>query len=416
MKTKFLLLLLAGLSHVYGQEKECIRMASRLDSLVKLSEYDKAYDQWKLSGKCGSEPILQSGEKILTYKLSTPIDAVEKMGLTAELMDLYAVYDKRFPGNKNSNLVKKAMFFKNDKSVPENDIYNLLDTAFKNDRANFTDAAALQLYFDLYFAKFKSGDKAVSENELFARHDDVSMQLSELAKTTGKREYETARNGIHALMAPVATCDKLEAYYEKQFESHRGDALWMQKACENLISSKCIKSQVLYKIASEWQSSSPNSLSALYLAKALSFRGKQAEAAKYYAIAADSETNPLQKAEIYYTLAIGHVTDTPKAIEYLEKALKAKPDFGRAYLLKAEMYASSGCGNTPFEQKAIYFLAAQTARKAGEVDKTMKKAAESTASAMLAKAPSKAEIKEAKKAGKTITYGCGINESVTLPD
>ena len=48
---------------------------------------------------------------------------------------------------------------------------------------------------------------------------------------------------------------------------------------------------------------------------------------------------------------------------------------GKAYLLISNLYADSanGCGDSQFNKRAVFWLAAQTARKAGRVDASLKK-------------------------------------------
>ena len=49
----------------------------------------------------------------------------------------------------------------------------------------------------------------------------------------------------------------------------------------------------------------------------------------------------------------------------LNKHYHYQPSLGRAYLLIANIYADSanGCGDTQFNKRAVFWLAAQTAQK-----------------------------------------------------
>ena len=90
---------------------------------------------------------------------------------------------------------------------------------------------------------------------------------------------------------------------------------------------------------------------------------------------------------------------------------------GNAYLLIANLYASSAnnCGNTQFEKRAVYWLAAEQARKAASVDARVKRIAERTAVSYEGRAPSKTDIFTEANAGEVITFGCWIGQSVTVP-
>ena len=90
---------------------------------------------------------------------------------------------------------------------------------------------------------------------------------------------------------------------------------------------------------------------------------------------------------------------------------------GKAYMLISSMYASSAnsCGNSQFEKRAVYWLAAKIARRAASVDSGVKKTALKMATSYEATAPSKTDIFTEGNAGQTIRFSCWINDSVTVP-
>ena len=82
------------------------------------------------------------------------------------------------------------------------------------------------------------------------------------------------------------------------------------------------------------------------------------------------------------------------------------------------MYASSvnGCGDSQFNKRAVYWLAAQTAQKAGRVDASLKKLANKSVAAFNGRAPSKTDIFTEGNQGTTITFSCWIRRSVKVPN
>ena len=84
----------------------------------------------------------------------------------------------------------------------------------------------------------------------------------------------------------------------------------------------------------------------------------------------------------------------------------------------ANLYASSAndCGSTPFEKRAIYWKAADMARKAGRVDPALSSRANQTAASYAAKAPTKEMIFSSGKAGQKISFSCWVGGSVTVPN
>ena len=90
---------------------------------------------------------------------------------------------------------------------------------------------------------------------------------------------------------------------------------------------------------------------------------------------------------------------------------------GKANLAIAAMYAKSAnnCGNDNFSKRAVYWLAAKEAAKAGRIDPTMKKNAKKSIANYDAKAPQKSEIFSSGRTGQVIPVGCWIQRSVTVP-
>ena len=131
------------------------------------------------------------------------------------------------------------------------------------------------------------------------------------------------------------------------------------------------------------------------------------------------ETDPLKKAKLYKKLAqeLKGKGSYGKARQYYMEALKLNPSDGTPYLAIAAMYAKSAnsCGDTNFNKRAVFWLAALEAEKAGRVDGRLRSAAAQTAASYRGSAPSKAEIFNCTCAGTTINIGCWIGRSVTVP-
>ena len=101
----------------------------------------------------------------------------------------------------------------------------------------------------------------------------------------------------------------------------------------------------------------------------------------------------------------------------LKEALKLNPSDGSPHLSIASMYAKSAnnCGDTNFNKRAVFWLAALEAEKAGRVDSRLRSAAAQSATSYRASAPSKTDIFNCTCAGEVIQIGCWIGRSVTVP-
>ncbi|MFZ0489119.1 MAG: tetratricopeptide repeat protein, partial [Salegentibacter sp.] len=150
-------------------------------------------------------------------------------------------------------------------------------------------------------------------------------------------------------------------------------------------------------------------------------KGDYSKALQYYNQAAELEENPSDKAKIYYRIASNYKDkgSYSQARSFYRKALNAKPSLGNAYLQIANMYAKSAnnCGTTTFNKRAVYWLAAEYAAKAGRVDPGLSSNANQAAAAYKGRAPQKGDVfQEGRKAGEVIQIGCWIGESVRIPN
>jgi tetratricopeptide (TPR) repeat protein len=135
--------------------------------------------------------------------------------------------------------------------------------------------------------------------------------------------------------------------------------------------------------------------------------------------AVELETDKYKKSDILYKIAtIVRRSSKSQARTYAQKAIDANAANGKAYLLIANLYAGSAndCGSTPFEKRAVYWKAADMARKAGRVDPSLSGNASQSAASYDAKAPSKTDIFNSGMAGKTVTFSCWVGGSVKVPN
>jgi tetratricopeptide (TPR) repeat protein len=175
----------------------------------------------------------------------------------------------------------------------------------------------------------------------------------------------------------------------------------------------CKENPLFLKLVEQKNSIKPTADTAFYL---YLLTGEQ----KYFDQTVELETDPLKKAKLYKKLAQEFKAKGSygKARQYYMKALKLNPSDGSPYLAIAAMYAKSAnnCGNTNFNKRAVFWLAANEAEKAGRVDGRLRKAAKQTAESYRASAPSKSDIFNCSCSGTVIKIGCWIGRSVTVPN
>ena len=438
-------------SVLLAQNSECRDKLLAFEDFSKTNNFDDStYAPWlELKKKCPktNESIYLIGETILKQKIEKANASEAKNNMVSELADLYDEHDKNFPSNKNGNKLNKALLLFENKVGTEDEIYSFLDKAFKTEYSQFTSPNALNIYSELVFNQYKGGgngisvEQALDKLDLIAEKVQIEVQVIELSISPlvvkAKTEILTAEEknvlnvaqqnlgqftlvveNIDGRINAVANCEVLSSYYEKNFEKNKDNAMWLERAVDRLGAKKC-KTELYAKIAEKSHAVNPSSKSAYAMAM-VSRNAKNVNlAAEYFAQAAELQTDIQKKAAYFYTLATTYgYADKPKARAAALKALELNPSLGKAHTYIAQLYANSinDCGANAFESRAVYWLAAESARKAGVVEPKFKKSADELAAGFMKKAPSKKEISEAKKkAGQIISFQCWIGESVSIP-
>lgn len=454
MKTKLILLIAILVNFTTtNAQSECPEKTSIFFELAKSKNYNDAYPALADVRKtCPSyhAAVYAYGEPTINYKIDNAASKEEKEKFVREQMSLLDDYDKYFPGNGKGNSVKKALvlFDNNVGSVQE--VYEILDRSFKTDNANFTNPKALLLYFQIYVDAYEVGLQNIQLQDVFDKYDVISEKVEEEAKvlsdakdellkkqdagealTTKEQKdftryesnleaFETVATSMDAKIELLATCDRLIPFYTKSFEEKKGDAEWLRRAANRLDRKNCSTDPLFAKISETLHALSPTAQSAYNLGVSYYNKKNTAKALEYFNQSAELQKDNAKKANVYYTIAtnVYGTGNKSQARAYAEKALAAQPSMGKAYLFIAQLYANSvnDCGTTPFEKRAVNWLAAQTARRAGQVNSALKPTADQTASSYEQRAPSKADIHNEGMAGKQISFKCWIGKSITVPN
>ncbi len=458
MKTKitlFFTLLFIGLGVGFAQDEECMTKLSIFHEYVKAKNYDAAFEPWMaVRNKCPkfNNAIYIDGEKILNHKIKKA-SAAEKKALIEDLLLLWEQRGEHFTSKtpKGEYMAKACQLMYDNKDIlgktPE-ELYECFDNAYHMDKATFTNPKSLYTYFSLMVDLFDSGKKPAKD--LFNKYDDVvekvedevknySEKLNKLvAKEEGGTElsrkeksykkyfesylkaYDKIAGSIDGKLGPRANCENLIPLYTRDFEAHKTDAIWLKRAAGRMSSKDCTDDPLFFKLVNAYHEISPSANSAFYLGILKDKEGKTREAIDFYKQAISLETDNFKKSKLNYRIGLKLKSrgSYGAARGFFREALKLNPSNGRPHLSIASMYAASAknCGDTNFNKRAVYWLAAQEARRASRVDPTLKKAAAQSAANYEAKAPQRAEIFTAGNAGQSIKIGCWIGSSVTVPN
>lgn len=459
MKTLRCLLIVYSLTlnYVNGQSNEqCLNNLSIFAESAKIKNYDTAYDTWLLVlNDCPklNLAIYTLGERILKHKIKNSTSA-EQESFKEDLINLYDKWIVNFPNRKGvskigSILSKKAQALIDYKLADDAAVYAVFDDAYKKDATSFTNPKGLYNYFDTLYKQYKITNTIVSTEHLFNMYEEISEKFeyesTSLAKKLdkilikeekgdalskreiyNKRAYNTNSKGIATYLKKLnqviineASCENLIPLYERNFEENKTDSKWLNRAARRMSSKDCSDDPLFVNIIETLHRLDPGANSAYYLGLLNDKKGKASEALKYYEESISLESDPYKKAKILYKIAVKFSKAGRKqsSRRYAKKALKNQPSMGKAHLLIAGLYASSAndCGDSTFNKRAIYWLAADTARKAGRVDASIRKSANKTALSYMGRAPSKTDIFSQANEGTKITFNCWVGGSVTVP-
>jgi tetratricopeptide (TPR) repeat protein len=283
------------------------------------------------------------------------------------------------------------------------------------------------------FNKYEEiSEKFELETTELAKKLDVILKKEDEGKALTSREQRSKRvydvnsnaigtflSNLDAIIAKEATCENLIPLYQRNFEENKRDAIWLKRAASRMDSKECSDDPLFVTLVEALHTLDPSADSAYYLGLLKDKSGDEDEALKYYEESIALEQDNYKKAKILLKIAnkFREAGRRSSARNYANKALSYQPSLGRAYLLIANLYADSAndCGDTQFNKRAVYWLAADLARKAGSVDNSLSSIAKKTAESYSGRAPSKTDIFTEGNEGAVIKFDCWINRSVTVP-
>ncbi|MEM9648938.1 MAG: hypothetical protein AAF969_10685, partial [Bacteroidota bacterium] len=428
---------------------ECMTNLSIYAEHAKVKNYDAAYEPWKMvyeSCPDINKANFSYGEKILAHKIKNSSGA-DKDGYIQDLMSLYDASLKYFPTkfSKAGVTIDKALLSYDNKMASDEQLYGMLGKAFKEDRKNFKNPKALYLYFSTLVDLHEGNKKDLQE--VFDVYDDVTEKVEEENKkltavvtkllpkdslgtltskekrqlrvaTTNSKSYGKIATSIDSKLGALADCGNLIPLYEKSYEAKKNDVNWVKRAVGRMFSKECTDDPMFQKLFEAQLALDPSADAYLYGGTLKQKAGDSKGAIADFNKAVELETDNFRKSNILYKIATTvRRSSKSQARSYALKAVDANPANGKAYLLIANLYASSAnaCGSTPFEKRAIYWKAADMARKAGRVDPSLSGRASKSAASYAAKAPTKEMIFSSGKAGQTVSFSCWVGGSVRVP-
>lgn len=458
MKSKltiFITFIALSMTNVFAQNEEDLQTLSIFSEYVKSKNYDAAYTPWmelRNRNPRFNKAIFIYGERILKSKIKKTT-AAEQVAYINDMIKLWEERATFFPSiTPKGTYMAKACQLKYDNrkalGLTKEELYTSFGEAYAADAKTFTNPKSLYTYFSLVVDMYDAG--TIPAQDLFNMYDEITEKVeSEVKSYTNKRNafldedgepkelsrsdssklksynsylsaYDKISSSIDTKLGTRANCENLIPLYTRDFEAFKNDGVWLQRAMNRMYNKGCNDDPLFVKIVEQKNTLEPNADTAFYLGILKEKAGQSTEALNFYNQAVVLETDNFAKSKILFKIATNFKKKGQygQARSYYMKALKFNPSLGKAYLAISAMYAKSAnnCGTDNFSKRAVYWLAANEAAKAGRVDPNMKKNAAKSIANYKAKAPQKSEIFSSGRAGQTISIGCWIQRSVTVPN
>ncbi len=385
--------------------------------------------------------IYKYGDKLAKAKFKSATNKTEYSNLIKKIYEQRLQYFKKDEAKVHSDY---ATFLAKNELATDEEIFALLENAYAIDPSRM---GVRNIY--KYFQGVTDRNKDSNAQKVFDTYDDVlesvSKKLDYYAKklapikvkvdngeTLGKRDKTNLRaytvnskslgmveSGLDKMIIDLSTCDRLVPLYTRDFESNKTNGQWLSRAVSRMFTKGCTDEPLYEKLVEAWVAADPSPKTTVYYAGILYKKGKESEAMEYYKKAVDQEPDTFEKAKNLYKIAqlFAKKGQKSQARNYARRAIKNNPNFGKAYLLIAGLYATSvnQCGSTEFEKRMVYTAALRKAQRAAAVDPSIASKAARYIRNYRSQEPSKTLLfTQTIEAGTSHTIKCWIGETVKV--
>lgn len=439
MKIKTLItvfLLLGGVTGAFAQSEDCSKNSSLSNSSVKAGDFKGAYEPWKqVLMNC---PTLRyytfsDGIKILRSFLEEIKDrnSADYKKYFDELMEVYDLRAKYIPefASKGMNVptvaaslgIKAMDYIAYAPQLDVNQAYTWFKESVDTEKAN-SDGAILHYFLDMSLNKLKvdPDHKEQFIQDYLTASDYAEEAVVAETNEAKKANLQQVKDNLVAMFinSGTADCESLQGIYGPKIEENQADSSYLKKAISVLKLMKCTESEAYFQASYYMYKINPTADAATGCGYMAYKKGDYDAAIKYFDEGLNLETDMEKKAQLAYAIAaaLSNVKKLSQSRSYLQKAISYKENYGDAYILLAQLYASSPhWSDEPALNKCTYFLVIDKLQRAKAVDPSVASRANELISTYSAYTPKAEDLfMLGYKAGDRITIGGWIGESTTI--
>ena len=375
----------------HGQDSiDCVMNLSLMATAAKAENYADALPTWtSVYNNCpaSSKNIYIYGPRIYKALFAKETDAAKKKEYLDKIMEIYDTRMKYFSkaDAKGTILAFKASDYQElmgedaDPAV----VYKMLGEAVEDMKSEMYPSDSYGHYMISSLRLFL--DDNLKKDQYIKDYFRVMDYMDEAKENAiGSNDTENA-NYLEAVKATIENafvnsgagdCKTLINFYQSKFAENKNNEEFLNQASGSLSNIGCTDSEFYFELSENLHRLKPSANSAIGLANRSLNNKDFNEAMKYYEQAAELETDKSKSSEYLMTLAkilFSSQRNYSKARQYAYDALKFNPNNGGAYILIAQMYATSAASIFPEAEKRglVFGAAVDKLQRAKSVDSSV---------------------------------------------
>lgn len=358
----------------------CAKYNSLYEEFFKQGNYKDAMPWWKLAIQtCPkySKNLYIRGVKMFEDKLDNETDVKKKSIL---IDSLFWVYDLRIQyfgedvrAPKGFILGQKGIAIQKYRKEDYPKGYAILGESIKL-MGTQSEARVVLTYMQASQQLFKDGaidaEKVLLDYETVMDIIDANLKLN-----PDDENFKLSRDQVEIFFtgSGAATCEALTKLYTAKFAALKDDIVWLRKVTKQLKKTGCTDSQIFFETAESLFHLEPTAEAAHNIAFMYLRKEENEKAAEYLQKAIDIGQGSDELADMYYelgTLNFNRFKNYQKARTLALKAIEARPNWGKPYLLIGQVYiaARQDGFSDPWDQATVFWVAVDKFIKAKSVD------------------------------------------------
>ena len=420
----------------HGEDSlRCLQNISIYTEYVKTNNFKDAYNPWKIvftEAPFAQVGTYTNGAKILRALIQSTKDAAQQKAYLDELMGIHDQRIKyldqlnkivRTPSSKGSILGMKAhdYIIFSGKNVDVNKAYQMVTEAVNMEKEN-ADYFMFMDMMDISSRKLKKED---AHKEQFIQDYLTASSLADAAFKAAKKERDkkllkTTKENVDAyfINSGAASCENLQSIYGPKVAQNKTNLDYLKQVISVMQLLKCTEEQAYFDASEAAHAIEPTSATAAGCGYMYYKKGDLTKSISYFDQAVELEQDPDKKAEYSYNAAVILFSkkQLSKAKQYANKAISIKKEYGDAYILIAQMYASSpNWSDEAALNKCTFFAVLDKLQRAKSVDPSVTEKANELIRIYAGHTPKDEDLFFlGLKKGNSVTIGGWIGETTTI--